>query len=158
MKKEKLLQEMMETMGRARRGQHEKKERTASNHQLDDGVEKKKKHHKMSPVAESTLILLFQEGSMNQRNIANRMNVTGQAVSELMKKFEEKELILREAGELNNENIISLTEKGKVHGGEYLTKMCELAEELFEDFSQDELNTLQILVKKMKFNQEKTKT
>lgn len=154
MEKEQILMKMMETVGRARRGQDEKKRKQSKEKEHDSAEKTRKHHHKMSPVAENTLILLYREGKMNQRTLAHRLNVTGQAVSELMKKFEEKELIQREAGDLNNENIVSLTEKGEEKGKQYQDKITKIADKMFSDFSEDDLITLSLLLDKMKIEED----
>ncbi|MFI3254840.1 MAG: MarR family transcriptional regulator [Eubacteriales bacterium] len=153
MKKEELLLKMMENVGRGRRGDRRHKEKNIHDDQVHK--EKKKEHHrKLSPVAENTLILLYREGSMNQRTIAQRTNVTGQAVSELMKKFHENGLILRESGDLNNENIISLTEKGVEDGKKCEEKICKLAESLFRNFTGEDLKNLSLLLDKMEYEED----
>lgn len=152
MDKEDLLMKLMETVGRARRGnggQGKKPRKTQG-----DREKSPKRHHKMSPVWENTIIILYQEGSMNQRTIAHRMNVTGQAVSEMMKKFEEHEIIVREAGELNNENIVTLTEKGMKKGEELEEKISKLAEKMFAKFSDQDLTTLSLLLEKMEVDED----
>lgn len=152
MDKEELLMKLLETVGRARRGHGGKGKNTRKTH--DDREKSTKRHHKMSPVWENTMILLYHEGSMNQRTIAHRMNVTGQAVSEMMKKFEEHGLIVREAGELNNENIVSLTETGMEKGKEFQEKITKLAEKMFVQFTEEELITLSLLLEKMEIDEE----
>lgn len=86
---------------------------------------------------------------MNQRTIAKKMNVTGQAVSELMKKFQEKGLILRESGEQNNENIISLTPLGRERGEELQRRHRKLAQTLFQNFTSEERENFAYLLEKM---------
>lgn len=148
MKKEEVLLKMMETVGRGRRGEKKGKKHP------DSPENPKEKRKKLSPVAENVLILLYREGSMNQRTLAQRSNVTGQAVSELMKKFQEYELIVRESGDLNNENIISLTEKGRERGKKCEEKIRTRAEILFRDFSEEDLETLSDLLDKMEHEEE----
>ncbi|MFI3249593.1 MAG: MarR family transcriptional regulator [Eubacteriales bacterium] len=109
----------------------------------------------MSPVAQNTLCLLLKEGSMNQRTIAKNSNVTGQAVSEVVKKLEARELIVREQGELNNENIISLTEKGREKAMELQKKISITAKGLLQDFSIEEQIQLFSLLEKIEKNQKK---
>lgn len=105
--------------------------------------------HKLSPVAQSALCLLSEKGSLNQRTIAKSLNVTGQAVSELVKKLAMHELIRKELGELNNENIITLTEKGAEKAQEINQKLQTMATELFVSFTQEEIDTLFNLLEKI---------
>ncbi|MFI3116284.1 MAG: winged helix-turn-helix transcriptional regulator [Clostridia bacterium] len=154
MKKEALLLKMMENVGRGRRGENKHKKSHKDLKQAENKEEKKEHHRKMSPVAENILILLYREGSMNQRKIAQRTNVTGQAVSELMKKFCEHGLIIRESGDLNNENIISLTEKGLEYGKKCEEKISKLADRLFRNFTEEDLDNLAVLLDKMEYEED----
>lgn len=105
--------------------------------------------HGIHPSSKKLLCILLQEGNLNQRNIANMMNVTAQAVSEMIKKLEAKELITKENGEINNENIISLTEKGR-EIAEHIDKQTkEYAEKLFRDFTDEECQILHDLMEKL---------
>ncbi|MFI3253988.1 MAG: MarR family transcriptional regulator [Eubacteriales bacterium] len=114
----------------------------------------KKNRHKFSPVAQNTLCLLLKEGAMNQRTIAKNNKVSGQAVSDVMKKLEARELITREQGELNNENIISLTEKGKEKAIELQEKLARKAEQLLKDFSLEQRQQLFSYLEKIEKNLE----
>lgn len=155
MEKEELFLKMMENVGRGRRGGRGKKHKHHKETCCEQDREKDhRKHHKLSPVAENALFLLYREGSMNQRTIAQRSNVTGQAVSELMKKFEEHGLIVRESGDLNNENIVSLTAKGLESGENCENKICKLADRLFQNFTEEDLETLSNLLDKMEYGEE----
>lgn len=155
MNKEELLMRMVETVGTVRRDSSEKNK---TNKQKKKGFpegepeDSPKFLKKMSPLAESTLCLLLREGSMNQSSIARKMNVSGQAISELMKKFDSRGLINRTSGEFNNANIITLTEEGEEKAKEYSAKVKEIAENLFSDFSDEELSIFTILLNKMKKN------
>lgn len=111
--------------------------------------------NKMSPVTQNILQLLLKEKSLNQSNIAKMINVTSQAVSETIKKLEKRELIIKTQGELNNEKIISLTEKGVEHAENLEQKLIQKANGLFENFSENELETLYDLIEKIKINKNK---
>ncbi|MFI3171036.1 MAG: winged helix-turn-helix transcriptional regulator [Eubacteriales bacterium] len=108
----------------------------------DDGI-------RIPPSARKLLCVLLREGSLNQRNIANMTNVTAQAVSEIIKKLEQKELIQKGNGEINNENIISLTEKGVEIANEIETQTQKYAEELFAGFTEEEMENLHNLMDKL---------
>lgn len=153
--KEELLLKMMEAVGRGRRDDQKKKHKHHKESQ-ENHRGQMKKHHKLSPVAENALYILYREGNMNQRTLASRLHVTGQAVSELMKKFEEKGFVLRQAGELNNENRVSLTERGEEKGKECVEKWSKRADFLFRNFNEDDLDSLSTLLDKMEFQEETT--
>lgn len=107
---------------------------------------------KMHQSGGKLLHILLREGKLNQRSIASMMNVSAQAVSDLVKKMEHRELICKESGEINNENMISLTEKGREIAQEVESEMKEYAEKLFADFSEEELATLQNIMEKLEKN------
>lgn len=155
MEKEDLLLKMMENLGRSRGEKKHDRKKHHSHDKAEDQREKERKpHHKLSPVAEHTLYLLYHEGSMNQRSLARRLQVTGQAVSELMKKFEEKGFIIRQSGDLNNENMVYLTEKGQEKGKECLEKLQKRANLLFRNFTEEDLKTMDLLLDKMETQEE----
>ncbi|MFI3114879.1 MAG: winged helix-turn-helix transcriptional regulator [Clostridia bacterium] len=110
---------------------------------------REKNQPRLSPMAENTLRLLLKEGRMNQRAIAKKMEVSGQAISELMKKLEEKDYIKRQSGEFNNENIINLTIYGEERAKEAEKTMIELAQKVFVEFSEDEKEDLFFLLEKV---------
>lgn len=121
--------------------------------QRSDKLSENHHHHKgnkrMSPVSKSVLCLLHNEGKLNQRNIAKSLNVTGQAISESLKKLEEKELITKKSGEINNENIISLTESGTSRAIKIEENLTQIADEKFASFSTKELETFSKLLDKI---------
>lgn len=109
---------------------------------------------RMSATSENVLCLLLKEGSLNQRNIAKTMNISAQAVSEMIKKLLDNELINKENGELNNENIITLTEKGVKLANKIDKKMSVIAESIFDDFTQDDMDKFIYFIEKIRKNQE----
>lgn len=156
MNKEELLMTMTEIVGRVRRDTCEKsvtKKRKGSNEE-DSAENSGQFKKKMSPLAESTLCLLLREGGMNQSAIARHMYVSAQAISELMKKFETRQLIVRVSGEYNNENIIRLTKLGEDTAKEYAKNSKKVAENIFEHFTEEELAIFSLLLNKAKGEQE----
>lgn len=146
---------------------HKKKGRDEKhNHHNRENVENSNEEHshckcggklgirKMSFTTRITLWLLLKYESLNQRNIAKTMNISAQAVSEIIKKLLEKELINKESGELNNENIITLTDEGKIVAEKIDMKMKDLSENIFKDFSEEEVETFNYLLGKIKKNKD----
>ncbi len=107
---------------------------------------------KMPPCARGILRLLLTEESLNQRTLAKAMRVTAPAVSDAVKKLEQRALIGRTHGELNNEYMITLTEKGRDIAEKVSEKERKHAEKLFCDFTAEELETLHVLMEKMYHN------
>lgn len=120
-------------------------------------INKNGKHRtkKMSFTTRTTLWLLLKHGSLNQRNIAKSMNISAQAVSKIIKKLLEKELIDKKNGSLNNENIIVLTDKGKLLAERIDNKITSLSDAVFYNFTETEIETLNSLIKKMELNRER---
>ncbi|MFI3168525.1 MAG: MarR family transcriptional regulator [Faecalibacterium sp.] len=109
---------------------------------------------KMPPSARGVLRLLLQEGQLNQRSIALAMHITAPAVSDAVKKLEERGLITRAHGEINNEYILTLTAQGQDIATRLEEKVRLHAEKLFEGFTEEELRSLHVLVEKMYQNAE----
>ncbi len=68
---------------------------------------------KLPHSAKKLLTMLHEHQVLNQRTIAKKMNISSQAVSELIKKLSQKELIIKKHGMQKNENLISLTPLGE---------------------------------------------
>lgn len=136
---------------RRREGNHKKEQ--CQEHEGEKGG-KRERRKKMSFGTRMTLWLLLQEESLNQRNIAKKMNISAQAVSEIIKKLVEQELVHKESGEFNNENIITLTEQGKLVANRIDQKMSRLSEHMLKDFTKEELQTFHMLIQKMNDNKE----
>lgn len=131
------------------------KEKGMRRHHNEEGIREHcggKEEMKIHPSAKKLLCILLREKKMNQRNIANIMNITAQAVSEIIKKMEQREYIIKENGEINNENIISLTDKGVEVAQKIENENKEYAEKLFKDFSDEELKILHDLMGKVRIN------
>ncbi len=153
MQKQRLLMKLLETAGGIRQAQ--RSERMHHGEGMCHGEEmpcRPPAHGKMSPIAQSVLCLLLHEGNLNQRTIAKYMGVSGQAISEIVKKMEAHGITERKQGEQNNENIISLTPAGMQKAQEIDRKVLTQAEGLFVDFSEAEMETLQVLLEKIQQN------
>lgn len=133
MEKEVLLIKLLDTAGGIRRELHAKEP----------------PHHKTTPILQNVLCLLLKKGSMNQRTIAKNIGVSGQAISELMKKMQEENLIKRVSGEFNNENIISLTEEGIMSAKDAQIKIEQFGAKFFKNFTSDEICNLFFLLEKI---------
>ncbi len=160
-KKKELLIKLTELSEQIR---HSKRDHSKHNHkekhvkQLSDECSKTHRggkgrgKNKLSFTAKRTICILLQEESINQRSISKMLGVSAQTVSEMIKNLESKELILKTQGEINNENIISLSEKGKVAALEASKRMDERATMLFENISDEELDTLYNILDKISQN------
>ncbi len=104
---------------------------------------------KMPPSARGVLRLLQQEETLNQRTIAKTLHLTAPAVSDAVKKLEQRGLLTRVHGALNNEYHLTLTEKGRDIAAQVSEKERLHAEKLFSNFTQEELDTLHMLMEKL---------
>lgn len=154
--KQDLLMDFLQTSEMLKTGKkhHHRKCKQEKTECSDSDKHGRKRPKKMSFTTRTTLLLLLKHESLNQRNIAKTLNVSAQAVSEIIKKLLEQELINKESGELNNENIITLTEDGKSVAEKIDSKMNTLSENIFNNFTEDEIETLKNLLSKMKSNKE----
>ncbi|MFI3206570.1 MAG: MarR family transcriptional regulator [Clostridia bacterium] len=104
---------------------------------------------RIPPSAKNILLVLLEEKNINQRTISKRMSITAQGVSDVIKKLENKELIVREKGEVYNENIISLTEKGMALAKKIDEQTTACSEKLFENLSDEDLKKFEELLSKL---------
>lgn len=126
-------------------------------HDNKDTIHKERLHHdeyvvkpsRISQSGRSILCLLLQEEGINQRTISKHLNITAQAVSGTIKILECKGLIVKKSGDINNENIISLTDEGKKFALEFDKRIQASAEKVLKDFTEEELLIFYKLVNKM---------
>ncbi|MFI3238588.1 MAG: MarR family transcriptional regulator [Lachnospiraceae bacterium] len=155
MQKQEQLMKMVEVLESIRPdGKRRVKELMKQNKTEQEGENRK---HKIHPSAKKLLCVLLREESMNQRNIASRMNLTAQAVSEILKKLEGRGFIRKEGGEINNENIVILTQTGEEIARKLEREMHEYAEQIFAGFTEEELKELETLLDKLYLNRIKMK-
>lgn len=155
MDKKQLLMDMLSVMQNAKiDGKHHKRHHGSKTHEhKKDKPREQSDELRLPPSARNILLILLDDKKTNQRTLAKRMNITAQGVSDVMKKLEQNELILRERGEIYNENIIHLTEKGEKIAKDFDEKVKLRSENLFKDFTQDDLEKLQQLLEKLAKNQ-----
>ncbi len=130
--------------GSAQRAEHRHHDAGAPRHPKDP--------HRMPPSARGVLRLLLQEERLNQRSLAKALQITAPAVSDAVKKLEQRGMLNRTHGELNNEYILTLTEEGRTVAQQLNEKVRRHAETLFDGFTQEELDTLHTLLEKMYHN------
>lgn len=164
MTKQDLLMELLKTTGDIRRvgdniykkdknKKHEdsyKEQKEKEHRKKYENSYKEKGHRKIFNFSQSLMCLLLKEGRLNQRTIAKSLNISSQAVSEMVKKLEVKEFIIKEQGDMNNENIISLTEKGKEKAEEDKKNIEELSDKIFGLFSEEDLESFYNMLEKIK--------
>ncbi len=93
--------------------------------------------------------LLFKNGEMNQRSLAKLLGVSPQSISENIKKLIDKKLVSKHIGQLHNENIVVLTDKGYEIGMNIDKVITNLSYDLFNAFSEEELKEFSNLIKKL---------
>lgn len=111
-----------------------------------------KGRQKMSLATKNALLVLAKQGNINQRTLSKHLKVSAQAVSEIIKKLEQQELIERRKNKINNENIIIITEKGKEFTARFENVIDVVADNLFQNLSIEEQQILFILLNKVKGN------
>lgn len=104
---------------------------------------------KLSPSARSLLYTLLEEDCLNQRTIAKKLNITAQGVSDIVKKLETLELIIKESGEVYNENFIKLTKNGRVLAKEIDKKADLYSKQFFENFTDEDISLFSELLDKI---------
>lgn len=104
---------------------------------------------KLSYSTKNLLRLLLTEESINQRTIAKIMSISSQAVSENIKKLEQLSLVEKIYGTQNNENIVSLTSTGRKIAINLDIGLKKHAEATFSALSDEEMETLNLLLNKI---------
>lgn len=102
-----------------------------------------KQHHPLkNDMNKSSRRIMFQlnkNGPMNQRTMSKILSVSPQAISESVKKLEINNLIEKEI--FKNETLIKLTPQGIIKAEQFTEHFERHANELFEDFTDEELET-----------------
>lgn len=94
-------------------------------------------------------LLRNKEDTINQRNLASMLKVSPQAVCESIKKLENLELVIKKSGTQKNENLISLTKLGEEKATLLNEKIVNHSNEVFKDFTDDELQEFYRLLDKI---------
>lgn len=157
MEKEQLLMKLMEITGsvRPKKGGRHKHRQDESEVCKADKEDREKKHKdplRMPPSAKSVLTILLKEKKLNQRTLAKNTNITAQGISDMLKKLEKDELIIKETGNAYNENFIELTSKGEELAIEIKKQTKAHAEKMFQNLTMEELAALESILEKISQN------
>lgn len=93
--------------------------------------------------------LLKDVESLNQRTLAKQLDISAQAVSEVIKKLVGAGFITKECGAQNNENLIALTPAGKQVAEKLDSRIKAHAAVVLAPLSEEELITLDALLSKL---------
>ena len=101
----------------------------------------------------SVLDLLFQKGEQTTQKIGEKMLITSGSITYIVNKLEKMELICRNKSETDKRiTYIKLTKKGRETIFELLLLQIEKINEIFSDFSREDLINLDHLLKKFNFS------
>ena len=101
----------------------------------------------------SVLDLLFQKGEHTTQKIGEKMLITSGSITYIINKLEKMELICRNKSETDKRiTYIKLTKKGRETIFELLPLQIEKINEIFSDFSREDLINLNHLLKKFNFS------
>ena len=101
----------------------------------------------------SVLDLLFQKGEQTTQKIGEKMLITSGSITYIVNKLEKMELICRNKSETDKRiTYIKLTKKGRKTIFELLPLQIEKINEIFSDFSREDLINLNHLLKKFNFS------
>lgn len=151
MEKYQVLEELFRVNTQIQEYRMQKREESEKKHSGDTKTTSKfDKLEKFSSNAKRILILLMQEENINQRSIAKQMDISSQAVSEVIKKLEQNGCVTKTAGAQNNENIISITDHGKDAAKEFKKRLSNHAELVFSNMTDKEIQVFQQLLCKIK--------
>lgn len=105
--------------------------------------------NKISGSGRDILCFLLNFEGTNQRNIAKNMDISSQAVSEMIKKLVNLELIQKVSGSQNNENIICLTDFGKIIAKRLDFAVKDHANHVFSNLNDEEIEQFSKLLDKI---------
>ena len=98
-----------------------------------------------------TTIDLMPPGEATMGNIAVKLKTTKQNINKLIPKLESKGYVFRTIGnKYKKSSVIVVTELGRSKRIEYSSRVTEIASSLFKNFTEDELDTLLYLLRKLK--------
>ncbi|MCL1830111.1 MAG: MarR family transcriptional regulator [Oscillospiraceae bacterium] len=98
-----------------------------------------------------TTIDLMAPGEATMANIAVKLKTTKQNVNKLIPKLEAKGYVVRVTGSKYNKSaVIVVTELGRNKRLEYSDQISHIASALFKEFTEDEIDTLLYLLRKLK--------
>jgi len=101
----------------------------------------------------SVLDLLFQKGEQATQKIGEKMLITSGSITYIVNKLEKMGLICRNKSETDKRiTYIKLTKKGRETIFELLPLQIEKINEIFSDFSREDLINLNHLLKKFNFS------
>ena len=101
----------------------------------------------------SVLDLLFQKGEQTTQKIGEKILITSGSITYIVNKLEKMKLICRNKSEADKRiTYIKLTEKGRETIFELLPLQIEKINEIFSDFSREDLINLNHLLKKFNFS------
>lgn len=104
---------------------------------------------RLSHAARRSLVLLQQEGKQNQRTLAKSLDISPQAVSELVKKLLHHGCIIKEQGSQKNENLLSLSELGENYALHLKIAIEIHSEDFFKSFTEEDLQQFESLLDKL---------
>jgi len=91
------------------------------------------------------LMAISREENMNQAELAEKMNISPAAVTVSLKKLEAEGYITRTTSKDDNRvNFLTLTEKGKIVVKQSIEIFKQMDDQMFKNFTQEEMNTIQI--------------
>ena len=109
----------------------------------------KDKNMKISLNAKNALRILSQQDNINQRTLAKKLNITSQAMSEIIKKLEQANYIQKRNNKINNENIISITDEGIEKANMFTQRLDSVCDKVFKDMTTSDKDKLLELLEKM---------
>lgn len=96
---------------------------------------------------------LSHHDGLTQVELASKMNVTPATVSAMLKRMERDEVIIRKRS-LEDQRVthVYLTEKGKEQSDIVAKVFCELSQQAFGNFTEEELKQAKAIFEKLKEN------
>ncbi|WP_432403454.1 MarR family winged helix-turn-helix transcriptional regulator [Wukongibacter sp. M2B1] len=111
------------------------------------------KNHNISEGQFEYFLMIYENEGINQKDLADLMNVGKASVTKSAKKLLEEGLIERKVNEKDQRNYgLYISEKGKSYSELFKLISTEITKTVFKDFSIDEIEDLQHLLSKLEKN------
>lgn len=121
-----------------------------SSQTVQDKIKNDMNQYGLNPTEFSVLELLYHKGDQPIQHIGKKILLASSSITYVVDKLEKKEYVVRKACPTDRRVIFaSITEKGQAFMEEVFPKHTEVIEDIFGDLSEEQLEELIVLLKKI---------
>ncbi|WP_050616637.1 MarR family winged helix-turn-helix transcriptional regulator [Bacillus testis] len=121
-----------------------------SSQTVQDKIKNDMNQYGLNPTEFSVLELLYHKGDQPIQHIGKKILLASSSITYVVDKLEKKEYVVRKACPTDRRVIFaSITEKGRAFMEDVFPKHTEVIEDIFGDLSEEQVEELIILLKKI---------